>query len=51
MTKLIHFSISLLTFFETKSYHVTGWSGPHSVGKVGLELTEVHMTLPPECQD
>jgi len=34
--------------FETRSYCL-GWPGIHCVDQAGLELTEIHLLLPPQC--
>jgi hypothetical protein len=46
------FPLTLLSFllfcFQTRSHYSPGWPRTHSVDQAGLELTEIHLSLPPE---
>ena len=41
----------IFCLFETGSPFSPSWPGAHYVDQAGLELTEIHLPLPPECWD
>jgi hypothetical protein len=51
LTVYIYTHTYFIIFFEKVSPHSPGSPGTHSVDQAGLELTETHLPLPPECWD
>ena len=49
----LFFGFPLFGLFETGFflYNSSGHPGNHSVHQAGLELTEIHLPLPPDCWD
>ena len=43
------FVVVVVLFFKTRTLCSTGCPGTHYVDQAGLELTEIHLPLPPEC--
>ena len=46
---LFYFYYFIFLFLETGFLCIFGCSGTHSVDQIGLRLTEIHLSLPPEC--